>query len=472
MTATRSESSGPRGDYNFGYVWLISVVAAMGGLLFGWDWVVIGGAKLFFQAYFQLTTEAQIAWANSCALIGCLGGALVAGGLSDKFGRKRLLIAAALIFAVTSIGNALAGTFSVFIAWRIFGGVAIGLASSLSPMYIAEIAPAQMRGKLVAINQLTVVIGILLAQYINWWLGRNLPAGSTDEFIRNSWFGQFGWRWMFGLTAAPAALFFLGMLLVPESPRWLAKNGKPELARGILAKVGGAAYANAAIAEIQSTLASEEIQRVRFADLLEPKMRKVLVLGVGLAVFQQWCGINVIFNYAPEIFLKAGYDISSVLKNIAWTGSVNLCFTLMSFGIVDRGGRRPLMLFGSATLAIIYTAMGFCYFSGVQGLPVLLLVLAAIGGYAISLAPVTWVVISEIFPNRIRGAAMAVAVSSLWIACFLLIFSFPWLNAKLGAAGSFWLYAAICVIGFVFIKFKLPETKGKTLEQIERDLVD
>jgi len=457
---------------NLGYVWLISVVAAMGGLLFGWDWVVIGGAKPFFQRYFELTSESQIGWANSCALIGCLVGALVAGALSDKFGRKRLLIVAALIFAVTSMGNALAGDYTVFIAWRIFGGVAIGLASSLSPMYIAEVAPAAIRGRLVTINQLTIVVGILLAQYINWYLVRDLPVGATDDFIRSSWFGQQGWRWMFGLTAAPALLFFIGMFFVPESPRWLAKNGRGDLARAVLEKIGGANYAEAARAEIQSTLAAEEIQRVRFADLLEPKMRKVLVLGVVLAVFQQWCGINVIFNYAEEIFHRAGYDISSVLKNIAWTGSVNLVFTVFALGIVDKGGRRPLMLFGSAALAVIYTAMGFCYHSNVQGLPVLLLVLAAIGCYAISLAPVTWVVISEIFPNRIRGAAMAVAVSSLWIACFLLTFTFPILNKYLGAAGTFWLYGAICVAGFVYIKFKLPETKGKTLEQIERELVD
>jgi sugar porter (SP) family MFS transporter len=474
ITAIQSETSKAKvgAVYNSGYVWLISVVAAMGGLLFGWDWVVVGGAKPFFQRYFQLTGEAQIGWANSCALIGCLVGALVAGALSDRFGRKRLLIIAAVIFAATSLGNALAANFAVFIAWRIFGGVAIGLASSLSPMYIAEIAPAQIRGKLVAINQLTIVIGILLAQYINWFLVRNLPQGATDEFIRNSWFGQQGWRWMFGLTAAPSLLFFVGMLLVPESPRWLAKNGKTDRARAILTKIGGENYANAAMAEIQSTLASEEIQHVRFADLLEPKMRKVIVLGVVLAVFQQWCGINVIFNYAEEIFRAAGYDISTVLKNIAWTGSVNLAFTLVALGVVDRGGRRPLMLFGSAALAIIYIAMGFCYQGGVKGLPMLLLVLAAIGCYAMSLAPVTWVVISEIFPNRIRGAAMAMAVSSLWIACFLLTYTFPILNATLGSAGTFWLYGAICVAGFIFIKFKLPETKGKTLEQIEKELVD
>jgi MFS transporter, SP family, xylose:H+ symportor len=471
ITATQSETLRLKADHRLGYVWLISVVAAMGGLLFGWDWVVIGGAKPFFQRYFELTSETQIGWANSCHLIGCLFGALAAGALSDKFGRKRLLIIAALLFAVTSLGNAFAGSFAVFITWRMLGGVAIGLASNLSPMYIAEVAPARIRGKLVAINQLTIVIGILLAQYINWFLVRNLPVGATDDFIRNSWFGQQGWRWMFGLTAAPALLFFIGTLFVPESPRWLAKNGKLDRAHGVLTKIGGESYASAAVADIKSTLAGEEIQRVRFADLLEPGMRKVIVLGVVLAVFQQWCGINVIFNYAEEIFRAAGYDISSVLKNIAWTGSVNLAFTFVALGVVDRGGRRPLMLFGSAALAIIYVALGFCYFSGVKGLPMLMLVLAAIGCYAMSLAPVTWVVISEIFPNRIRGAAMAVVVSSLWMACFLLTYTFPMLNAKLGSAGTFWLYAGICVAGFLFIKFKLPETKGRTLEQIERELV-
>jgi len=472
ITSTPKNSSELKAQYNLGYIWLISSVAAMGGLLFGWDWVVIGGAKPFFQIYFALTTDAQIGWANSCALIGCLVGAMAAGMLSDRLGRKRLLIVAALLFAVTSVGNGLAHSFAVFIGWRMLGGVAIGLASSLSPMYISEVAPAQMRGKLVAINQLTIVIGILVAQYINWFLVRNLPAGASDEFIRTSWFGQQGWRWMFGLTAAPALLFLLGMFCVPESPRWLAKNGQTDRAGDVLKQIGGEAYAQAAVAEIQSTLAKEEVHHVRFADLTEPKLRKVLVLGIALAVFQQWCGINVIFNYAEEIFRAAGYDISSVLKNIAWTGSVNMVFTFVALGTVDRVGRRPLMLFGAAGLAVIYSVMGLCYAQGVKGLPVLLLVLAAIGCYAMSLAPVTWVVISEIFPNRIRGAAMSVAVMALWIACFILTYSFPILNAQLGSAGTFWLYAAICLAGLAFIFFKLPETKGKTLEEIEKELVD
>lgn len=484
ITATSTSPSGNQAQLNLRYIWLISIVAAMGGLLFGWDWVVVGGAKPFFERYFHLTNAAQSGWANSCALIGCLAGSLLAGVMSDKLGRKKLLILAALLFAVTSIGNGLANNFTVFVIWRILGGVAIGLASGLSPLYIAEVAPAQMRGKLVAINQLTIVVGILAAQVINWWLVRDMGAellralgpeatvAAKDEFIRNSWFGTSGWRWMFGLTAVPAALFFFSMFLVPESPRWLVKNGRSDQARRVLERIGGGAYATAAVADVKSTLAAGETSQVRFADLLDRKMMRVLVLGVTLAVFQQWCGINVIFNYAEEIFRSAGYDIGDVLKNIAWTGSVNMGFTFVALGTVDRVGRRPLMLFGAAGLAMIYAAMGLCYAKGIQGLPVLLLVLAAIGCYAMSLAPVTWVVISEIFPNRIRGAAMSIAVMALWIACFLLTYTFPLLNAKLGSSGTFWLYAVICVVGFIFVFFKLPETKGKSLEQIERELVD
>ena len=471
ITPTKAAATNLPATYNYGYIWLTATVAALGGLLFGWDWVVVGGAKPFFERYFELNNPALVGWANSCALIGCLLGSLMAGALSDTLGRKRLLLLAALLFAVTSVGNGLANTFPVFVTWRILGGMAIGLASSLSPMYISEIAPAQMRGKLVSINQLTIVIGVLLAQLVNWSLVRDLPAGSTDEFIRNSWFGQQGWRWMFALTAVPAVLFFLGMFLVPESPRWLAKKGRSDRAQRVFAKIGGGAYAAEAMKEINESIASESAQKVRFRDLLDPRLRKVLVLGVVLAVFQQWCGINVIFNYAEEIFKAAGYDVSTVLKNIAWTGSVNLLFTFVALATVDRAGRRPLMLLGAGGLTLIYLALGGCYAAGVKGLPLLLLVLAAIGCYAMSLAPVTWVVIAEIFPNRIRGAAMSVAVTALWLACFILTYTFPLLNTALGPAGTFWLYAAICVAGLVYIKCNLPETKEKTLEEIEKKLV-
>lgn len=473
MTETAKEGLAGRGGehYNMLFVWLVSIVAAMGGLLFGYDWVVIGGAKPFFERYFHLSDPALSGWANSCALLGCLLGAVCAGALSDKFGRKRLLIIAAFLFGLTSIGNALAENFAVFVTWRIFGGVAIGLASNLSPMYIAEIAPAHVRGRLVAINQLTIVVGILLAQYINWALVRDLPSDATDSFIAASWYGQQGWRWMFGLTAVPSTLFFVSMFFVPESPRWLAKNGRESDARRVLDRLGGAAFASRAMADIRATLVNE-VAHVNFAELLEPRMRRVLCLGVGLAIFQQWCGINVIFNYAEEIFRAAGYDISDTLKNIAWTGSVNMAFTFVALGSVDRWGRRPLMLFGAAGLAAIYVVLGTFYATGVKGLPTLVLVLAAIGCYAMSLAPVTWVVISEIFPNRIRGAAMAVAVTALWVACFLLTFTFPSMNRAFGPAGTFWTYAAICLAGFMYIWFRLPETRGKTLEEIERELVD
>lgn len=454
--------------YNARYVWLITIAAALGGLLFGYDWVVIGGAKPFFERYFNLTDASQVGWANSCALIGCLVGAITAGALSDRFGRKRLLICAALLFAITSIGNALALNFHLFIFWRMLGGVAIGLASNLSPMYIAEIAPAKVRGRLVSINQLTIVVGILLAQFINWILAKNLPEGATDEFIKNSWYGQYGWRWMFAMTAVPALIFFISMFFVPESPRWLAKNGMFEKALETLSKIGGDNYAKKALSEIEETL-KNDIKKVDFSELLQPGLRKAIVLGVALAVFQQWCGINVIFNYAEEIFRAANYDISDVLKNIAWTGSVNMAFTFVALGVVDRAGRKPLMLIGAGGLALIYTILGYCYMVKIQGLPMLLLVLSAIGCYAMSLAPVTWVIISEIFPNRIRGAAMAIAVTALWTACFILTFTFPILNRKLGPAYTFWIYAAICLCGFTYIFYRLPETKGKTLEQIEKE---
>ncbi len=455
---------------NTRYIWTISLIAALGGLLFGYDWVVIGGAKPFFERYFHLTDPAAKGWANSCALIGCLFGALLAGGLSDRFGRKRLLMFSALLFAITSVGNGLAGSFAIFVTWRMLGGTAIGLASSLSPMYISEIAPAGMRGKLVSINQLTIVIGILLAQLINWLLVRGLPADATESFLLNSWYSQQGWRWMFGLTSVPALVFLAGMFFVPESPRWLAKNGRSEKAHVLLAKIGGDVYATRAIADIDETLRNETA-RVNLRELLEHRLRRVLVLGIVLAVFQQWCGINVIFNYAEEIFAAAGYRVTDIMLNIVVTGAVNLIFTFVAIAMVDRLGRRHLMLIGAAGLALIYTLLGSFFFAGSQGVHVLGLVVAAIACYSMSLAPVTWVIIAEIFPNRIRGAAMSVAVTSLWMACFILTFTFPTLNKNFGPAVTFWLYAAICVAGFVFIKLRLPETKGKTLEEIEKELV-
>ncbi|MCH7557990.1 MAG: sugar porter family MFS transporter [Planctomycetes bacterium] len=461
-------------SYNMAFIWRICLVAAMGGLLFGYDWVVIGGAKPFYEPYFGISDETPFlrGWAQSSALVGCLIGSVLSGIISDKSGRKRLLILSGLLFTVSAVGTALAGNFLFFNVFRIIGGIGIGLASNLSPMYIAEISPARMRGKFVSINQLTIVIGILAAQIINMLIAKEVPEGASTEYILNSWNGQYGWRWMFGAEIVPAFLFFWLMFFVPESPRWLVKYGRDKLAAKILSRVGGSQYADLRIRDIKKTLASEEIAKVNFRDLAEPKLRRIVMLGIFLAVLQQWCGINVIFNYAQEVFAAAGYGVSDILFNIVITGVVNLIFTFVAIYSVDRFGRRILMLIGASGLAGIYAILGAGYFFKSTGVHMLILVVSAIGCYAMSLAPITWVVISEIFPNRIRGAAMSVAVFSLWLGCLALTLTFPYLKGWLGAHGAFWLYGVICVIGFVVIFFKLPETKGKSLEDIERELVD
>jgi sugar porter (SP) family MFS transporter len=450
-------------------VWLAALAGTLGGLLFGYDWVVIGGAKPFYERYFQLNSPSLEGWAMSCALIGCLIGAVSSGSISNRYGRKRVLILAALVFAVSSLGTGLAFHFGAFVTWRMIGGYAIGLASAISPMYIAEISPAHLRGRLVSCNQLAVVVGILLAQVVNWLIARPVPPGASAQAILMSWNGQWGWRWMFCVTAIPSVFFLIAALLVPESPRWLASKGREQQALKVLEWLGGHAYARQVLDDFAATRQPRANGSLA-AELFAGGMGKVLALGVVLVVLQQWCGINVIFNYAQEIFAAAGYQISDTLFNIVVTGSVNLIFTFVALFTIDRFGRRFLLLFGVSGLAIVYTVLGLFYRLHVRGKPMLALVLAAIACYAMSLAPATWVVIAEIFPNRIRSSAMSIAVTSLWTACFLLTYSFPLLNAVLQASGTFWLYAAICIAGLVYLAANLPETKGRTLEEIEDDL--
>jgi SP family sugar porter-like MFS transporter len=449
-------------------VWLCAAVSALGGLLFGYDWVVIGGAKPFYEASFGITSPTDQAWAVSCALLGCLGGAMASGSLSDRFGRKASLLVAAVIFVVSSLGTALAGGFAGFAAWRIVGGVAIGMASGLSPLYIAEIAPAASRGRLVCLNQIAIVIGLLAAQIVNWLIAEPVPAGAGAAAIAASWNGTHGWRWMFAAAALPAMGFLIGCLFIPESPRWLAQQGRWDRSAAVLRRFGGSTHADAAIADIRAALAQAP-GRSLSAVLREPRFRTVLAIGIVLAVLQQWCGINVIFNYAQEIFASAGYAVSDTLFNIVITGVVNCVFTLAALVTIERWGRRRLMLIGCAGLAIIYAVLGGCYLAGLQGWPLLLLVVMAIACYAMTLAPVTWVILSEIFPGEARGASMAVATTALWAACFVLTYSFPLLNTAAGTGVTFWIYAVICFAGLLFVLRYLPETKGKTLEQIERD---
>jgi len=454
--------------FNKKFIIGITLVSAMGGLLFGYDWVVIGGAKPFYERFFDISQSPyQQGWAMSSALIGCLFGAMASGYLTDKLGRKLPLIVAAALFTIAAIGTGAVNQFTLFIIFRLIGGLGIGLASAISPMYIAEISPAPLRGRLVSVNQLTIVIGILAAQFINYLIAEKVPAGSTDEFILNSWNGQTGWRWMFWAGTVPALLFFMLSFLIPESPRFLAKTGKWATATAILEKIGGKEYAIQEKKEISETLKGTG-SKVDWKALTSKKVRPVLILGIVLAVFQQWCGINVIFNYAEEIFTSAGYSVGDMLFNVVITGAVNLIFTVVAMRMVDSWGRRKLMLLGSSGLAIIYFVLGGSYFLELKGMAILILVLVAIATYAMTLAPITWVVLSEIFPNKVRGTAMAIATTALWIACFVLTYTFPILNKMLNASGTFWLYSFICLCGFLFILRKLPETKGKSLEEIEK----
>lgn len=456
-------------NLKMGYVWMICLVAACGGLLFGYDWVVIGGAKPFYEAYFSITDPAVSGWAMSSALVGCIFGALVSGWCADKFGRKLPLILAAILFSASAWGTAVASNFDMFVVFRIVGGVGIGLASAISPLYIAEVSPAEKRGRFVAVNQLTIVIGVLGAQLINLLIAKPVDSGMTLQAIAESWNGQTGWRWMFGAELVPALAFLVLMFFVPESPRWLAKAGKQDKARAMLERIGSNEYAAQTLSDIEHTLAKDN-HKVAWSSLLQPQIKPIVIIGIVLAIFQQWCGINVIFNYAQEIFASAGFDINGTLKSIVATGIINLVFTLAALPLVDRLGRRKLMLLGAAGLTLIYVLIAAAYAAGIMGWPVLVLVLAAIAIYALTLAPVTWVLLSEIFPNRVRGLAMSFGTLSLWIACFLLTYTFPLLNAGLGAAGSFLLYGVICAMGYLYILRNVPETKGVTLEALEEQL--
>ncbi len=454
--------------YKKSYLLLITFVSAMGGLLFGYDWVVIGGAKIFYEPFFGLEGSATMrGWAMGSALIGCLIGALLAGLWSDKYGRKKMLILAAILFSVSALGTGAADSFFWFILYRILGGFGIGIASNISPIYIAEVSPPAVRGRFVSLNQLTIVLGILAAQIVNWQIGDYFMPDKNSLSAEGI---EWAWRWMFWAGLVPAIAFFILAFIIPESPRWLAINRKREAAYKIFAKIGGDKYAETELSEIETLPSHDAQEKADWKALFQPNVRKILMIGIVLAVFQQWCGINVIFNYAHEIFSAAGYTVSDVLMNIVVTGVTNVIFTFVAIYTVDRWGRRALMFIGSAGLALIYAVLGTCYYFQITGLPMLILVVLAIACYAMSLAPIVWVILSEIFPNKIRGAAMAVSTVFLWAASFLLTYSFPLLNESLNASGTFWIYGAICLAGFLFIRSQLPETKGKSLEEIEKEL--
>lgn len=450
------------------FIYFICCVSALGGLLFGYDWVVIGGAKPFYEMYFGISDNPSMqGLAMSIAIAGCLVGAMVAGSFADRYGRKPLLIVAAIVFLLSAYMTGAVDTFVPFLWARLIGGVAIGIASGVSPMYIAEVAPPRRRGQLVSVNQLTIVLGILAAQIVNWLIAEPMPDGmSVPPF--ESWNVQRAWRWMFWAEALPALMFLALAVFIPESPRWLATRGNMAKAQAVFGRIGGAEYDEAEIKAIR--LNAQDAGTDAAGILLRKPFLGVLVMGVIIAVFQQWCGTNVIFNYAQEIFADAGYDLGEMLFNIVLTGVTNVVFTIVALYTVDRLGRKKLMLLGAGGLALIYAVLGTCYYLHVTGVFMIVLVMAAIACYAMTLGPVTWVLLAEIFPNRVRGLAVAICTFALWTGCFTLTYSFPLLNASLGSFGTFWLYAIICTCGFAYFTARLPETKGKSLEEIEHEI--
>lgn len=427
-------------NYSKGFLYFICAVSAMGGLLFGYDWVVIGGAKPFYELYFGISSSPVMQGvAMSTALIGCLVGAMVAGAAADRFGRKPLLTTAAVLFTVSAIATGLFNDFTLFNIARFIGGVGIGVASALSPMYIAEVSPAEIRGRMVSLNQMTIVLGILAAQVVNLLLARDTGVAESQ-----AWNIAWGWRWMFWAETVPAAAFLVMSFFIPESPVFL-ERGKWK--------------------------AEGENSQSQNYSLTSKKYSHVLLLGLVIAVFQQWCGTNVIFNYAQEIFVGAGFDVDGMFINIVITGIANVVFTFVALYTIEKWGRRTLMLIGAGGLGLIYLILGTCYYMGMTGFLMVALVVTAISVYAMTLGPVTWTLLAEIFPHRIRGVAMATCTFALWVGCCTLTFSFPSMNAALGSSGTFWIYSAICVCAFLFLFRHCPETKGKSLEELERELV-
>ena len=431
-----------------GFLYFICSVSAMGGLLFGYDWVVIGGAKPFYEVFFGITDSPALqGLAMTTANIGCLVGAMTAGILADRWGRKPLLLIAAVLFTVSAITTGAFNDFTLFNIARFLGGIGIGVASALSPMYIAEVSPAHIRGRMVSLNQMTIVLGILGAQIINMLLAESVSEGASQTELMSSWNVQMGWRWMFWAETLPAGLFLFLACFIPESPVFTEmKKAK----------------------QMKQPTTKEKQSKSATASLFSYK--KVLLLGLVIAVFQQWCGTNVIFNYAQEIFQGAGFSVDGMFINIVITGIANVLFTFVALYTVEKWGRRTLMLIGAGGLGLIYLILGTCYFLGVQGIAMVALVVAAISCYAMTLGPVTWVLLSEIFPHKIRGLAMSVCTFALWAGCCTLTYSFPIMNTSLGSYGSFWIYSAICMVAFLFLFKRCPETKGKSLEELEKEL--
>lgn len=501
------------------YTVLISLIVALGGFLLGFDSAVISGAVPFIKNYFVLD-DIELGWAVSCLILGAITGNMVAGPLSDKFGRKKVLIVTAVLFAISAVSSALATDFTFFIFARLLGGIGVGGAILIAPVYIAEIAPPDQRGKLVSFNQLNIVIGISAAYFSNYFL---LDIGADN------------WRWMLGVEAIPAILYFISLFSVPESPRWLIRKGFDDIAKAIMERVGGKEHAQKAYAAIRDSLSADKV-KARFGELFQSKMRLIMFIAFAITFFQQITGINAVLYYAPSIFQKAGGGTESAFVQAVVVGLINLSFTIVAMYLIDRLGRKPLLMIGTATMTIslfvLMTAFNQANYRlspvfyeklSNENLPkelitelenyagknfesedimletisqnldkayvtkyktklvnnaielntflVLLAILAYVASFAISLGPVMWVLLSEIFPNKLRGMAISIAGLFNSIVSFTVTLVFPWELENLGATGTFMIYGVFAALAFVFVKFVIVETKGKTLEEIEQSLV-
>ncbi|GAE63695.1 MFS transporter, SP family, arabinose:H+ symporter [Chryseobacterium indologenes] len=434
-----------------------TLVASVGGLLFGYDTAVISGAVGFMKTYYQLS-DVMTGWVASCALLGCIVGAMYSGKLSDLVGRKKVLMLSGILFVISSIGTALAPDLWIFVIFRIIGGMGIGIASMLSPMYISEMAPAAIRGRLISIFQLGIVTGILVIYFVNAYI-----AGIHDEI----WNISTGWRWMFGSGTIPSIIFILLLLTVPESPRWLAAKKRNTEALDILSLINGNELAQQELKSIDESLRDET--PFSFADIKTPQLKRALVIGIALAVLSQITGINAIMYYAPEIFKSTGVGSESAFMQTILVGIINVIFTLVAIKYVDHWGRKKLLLIGITGMAVCLFTTGLVFYKQQQGYLLLIAILGYIACFAMSLGPLTFVVIAEIFPTKARATAMSVATFFLWLAVFLVSQTFPVLIGSVGSAFTFWMYMIISVFTFFFIWKMIPETKGKTLEEIEKE---
>jgi SP family arabinose:H+ symporter-like MFS transporter len=420
--------------------------------LFGYDNIVISGAIGFLSRLFHLDT-AGIGWAAGCALVGCIAGCAAAGSVADYLGKKKGLALCALCFALSSVGMLFAANPHQFVLWRLIGGVGIGAASVISPNYIAEIAPTRVRGRCVTLYQLGIVVGILAAVFVNMLIQR-----MGDE----AWNISNGWRWMFFAGVVPAILFGVMILPAVESPRWLMKMGRREEAVGVFAKINGADVARSEVAEIESSLAHEE----GHISELFTTFRRPLLLGIMLAGLQQISGITPLFSFLPEIFRSAGTATSSAFSQSVLVSLVNLLFTLFALWLVDRAGRKTLILAGTTMQFISFALVGWFYHIHGSGLAVLILVMGFVAGHAFGNGVACWVIISEIYPTKVRGRGMSIATTALWLVGYLGNQLFPIMQKQLGSDGTFWCFSAGALLTIILVGWLIPETKGRSLEEI------